>query len=132
MENSSPRPLLFHLRHPNSKTNQSKFCKILSPKNSFCKTSSTLFRHLPETLRAEHQRKMYFPFSRKISPPPRERSKGHFSLVLPSEARRWRGFRRAYDLVSSHHALRAWHIVSDFGNRCELGTIETPINKPSF
>jgi len=46
-------------------------------------------------------------------------------LGLPSEARQWRGFRRAYDLVSSHHALRAWHI-SDFGNRCELGTIETP------
>ena len=85
-----PKPLLFHLRHPNSKTNEPKFCKILSPKNSFCKTSSALFRHLPETLRAEHQRKMSFPFSRKISPPLRERCKEHFSLVLPSEARQWR------------------------------------------
>src|SRR3990167_7039994 len=85
-----PKPLLFHLRHPNSKTNEPKFCKILSPKNSFCKTSSALFRHLPETLRAEHQRKMSFPFSRKISPPPRESCKEHFSLVLPSEARQWR------------------------------------------
>jgi len=85
-----PKPLFFHLRLPNSKTNQSKFCKILSPKNSFCKTSSALFRHLPETLRAEHQRKMSFPFSRKISPPPYQRSKEHFSLVLPSEARQWR------------------------------------------
>ena len=85
-----PKPLLFHLRHPNSKTNEPKFCKILSPKNSFCKTSSALFRHLPETLRAEHQRKMSFPFSRKISPPPYQRSKEHFSLVLPSEARQWR------------------------------------------
>ena len=85
-----PKPLLFHLRLPNSKTNQPKFCKILSPKNSFCKTSSALFRHLPETLRAEHQRKMSFPFSRKISPPPRESCKEHFSLVLPSEARQWR------------------------------------------
>jgi len=86
-----PRPLLFHLRHPNSKTNQPKFWQILSsPKNSFAKTSSTLFRHLPETLRAEHQRKMSFPFSRKISPPPRESCKEHFSLVLPSEARQWR------------------------------------------
>ena len=35
-----PKPLLFHLRHPNSKTNQSKFWQILSPKNSFAKTSS--------------------------------------------------------------------------------------------
>src|SRR3990167_9017112 len=84
-----PKPLLFHLRHPNSKTNEPKFCKILSPKNSFCKTSSALFRHLPETLRAEHQRKMSFPFSRKISPP-HQRSKEHFSLVLPREARQWR------------------------------------------
>jgi len=74
------KPLLFHLRHPNSKTNQPKFCK----------TSSALFRHLPETLRAEHQRKMFFPFSRKSLPPPHQRSKEHFSLVLPSEARQWR------------------------------------------
>jgi len=85
-----PKPLLFHLRHPNSKTNEPKFWQILSPKNSFAKTSSALFRHLPETLRAEHQRKMSFPFSRKISPPPHQESKEHFSLVLPSEARQWR------------------------------------------
>jgi len=36
-----PKPLLFHLRHPNSKTNEPKFWQILSPKNSFAKTSST-------------------------------------------------------------------------------------------
>ena len=108
--------LLFHLRHPNSKTNEPKFWQILflqklytfhilntkrsrscesvphflTPQNSFAKTSSALFRHLPETLRAEHQRKMSFPFSRKNSPPPNQRSKEHFSLVLPSEARQWR------------------------------------------
>jgi hypothetical protein len=36
-----PKPLLFHLRHPNSKTNEPKFWQILSsPKNSFAKTSS--------------------------------------------------------------------------------------------
>src|SRR3989344_1889602 len=44
----------------------------------------------PNTWRAEHQRKMSFPFSRKISPPPNQESKRHFSLVLPSEARQWR------------------------------------------
>jgi hypothetical protein len=85
-----PKPLLFHLRLPNSKTNEPKFWQILSSKNSFAKTSSALFRHLPEILRAEHQRKMSFPFSRKNSPPPYQRSKEHFSLVLPSEARQWR------------------------------------------
>ena len=38
-----PRPLLLRLRHPNSKTNQPKFWQILSPKNSFAKTSADLF-----------------------------------------------------------------------------------------
>ncbi|OHA24008.1 MAG: hypothetical protein A3G52_04505 [Candidatus Taylorbacteria bacterium RIFCSPLOWO2_12_FULL_43_20] len=36
---------------PNSpKTNRPKFCGILSPENCFRKTSSALFRHLPEYL----------------------------------------------------------------------------------
>ena len=99
-----PKPLLFHLRLPNSKTNEPKFCKILSPKNSFCKTSSALFRHLPETLRAEHQRKMSFPFSRKISPPPNQESKEHFSLVLPSEARQWRNDSLVIRIISKIHS----------------------------
>jgi len=39
-----PRPLLLRLRHPNSeKRNQPKFWQILSPENSFAKTSSALF-----------------------------------------------------------------------------------------
>ena len=37
-----PKPLLFHLRHPNSEKSQPKFWQILSPKNSFAKTSSAL------------------------------------------------------------------------------------------
>src|SRR3990167_10877681 len=53
--------------------------------------------------RAEAKRKILFP------------QKNCFS-VLPSEARRWRGFLRAYDLVSSNPALRAWHIIC-FENR---------------
>jgi len=35
----------------------------------------------PNTWRAEHQRKMSFPFSKEISPPPNQESKEHFSLV---------------------------------------------------
>ena len=86
-----PKPLLFHLRHPNSKTNQLKFWQIFSPKNSFAKTSSALFRHLPEYLEGRTpKRKMSFPLSRKISPPPNQESKRHFSLGLPREARQWR------------------------------------------
>src|SRR3989344_4128306 len=52
-----PKPLLFHLRHPNSKKNQPKFWQILSPKNSFAKTSSALFRHLPEYLEGRTPKK---------------------------------------------------------------------------
>ena len=58
-----PKPLLLRLRHPNSKTNEPKFWQILSPKNSFAKTSSALFRHLPEYLEGRTpKRKMSFPF----------------------------------------------------------------------
>jgi hypothetical protein len=35
-----PKPLLFHLRHPNSKTDEPKFWQILSPENSVRKTES--------------------------------------------------------------------------------------------
>ena len=101
-----PKPLLFHLRHPNSKTIEPKFWQILSPKNSFAKTSSALFRHLPETLRAEHQRKMSFPFSKEISPPPNQESKEHFSLVLPSEARQWRNDTSVRCSLEPPHAPR--------------------------
>src|SRR3990167_6374201 len=82
-----PKPLLFHLRHPNSEKNQPKFWQILSPKNSFVKTSSALFRHLPETLRAEHQRKMSFPLSKEISPPPNQESKECFSFGVAEALR---------------------------------------------
>ena len=37
-----PKPLLFHLRLPNSKKISRVFCEILSPKNSFRKTESAL------------------------------------------------------------------------------------------
>src|SRR3990167_2923579 len=87
-----PKPLLFHLRHPNSKKNQPKFWQILFPKNSFAKTSSALFRHLPEYLEGRTpKRKMSFPFSEKIHPRENQKSKEHFFFLgLPSEARRWR------------------------------------------
>src|ERR1035437_3133940 len=61
-----PNPLLFHLRHPNSKTNQPKFWQILSPKNSFAKTSSALFRHLPEYLEGRTPKKNVLSFLEKI------------------------------------------------------------------
>jgi len=44
----------------------------------------------------------------KIHPRENQKSKEHFFFLgLPSEARRWRGFRGAYDFGQSHYALRA-------------------------
>ena len=66
------------------------FAKSISPENSLAKPSPHCSATRPETSRAEHQRKMSFPLSRKISPPPNQESKRHFSLGLPREARQWR------------------------------------------
>src|SRR3989338_145918 len=76
-----PKPLLFHLRHPNLKTNEPKFCKILSPKNSFCKTSSALFRHLPEYLEGRTPKEKHpFPFQKKFHTPKKKKKRVFFFL----------------------------------------------------
>src|SRR3990167_7742988 len=89
-----PKPLLFHLRHPNSKTNEPKFWQILSPKNSFAKTSSALFRHLPEYLEGRTQKEKHpFLFQKKFHPRQIKKARSVFSFVVSAEsaARRWRG-----------------------------------------
>jgi len=64
-----PKPLLFHLRLPNSKTNEPKFWQILYPKNCFAKTSSALFRHLPEYLEGRIPKEKHpFLFQKKFHP----------------------------------------------------------------
>ena len=123
-----PKPLLFHLRHPNSKTNQSKFWQILSPKNSFAKTSSALFRHLPEYLEGRTPKEKHpFLFQKKFHPRQIRNARSVFSFgVAGVLASAW-GFLRAYGAVSSHHARGACEVITSlcFGNRCEFGTIET-------
>ena len=104
-----PKPLLFHLRHPNSKTNEPKFWQILSPKNSFAKTSSALKPHaLPEYLEGRTPKEKHpFLFQKKFHPRQTRNARSVFSFgVAGVLASAW-GFLRAYDLVSSHHALRA-------------------------
>src|SRR3989338_9098133 len=90
-----PKPLLLRLRHPNSKTNQSKFWQILSsPKNSFAKTSSALKpRHTARILGGQNpKKKNVLSILEKIHPRENQKSKEHFFFLgLPSEARRWRG-----------------------------------------
>ena len=79
----------------------------------FAREPSEAPPHCPNTWRAEHQKEKC-PFHFRKNPPPRNaKSKKHFFfLVLPSKARRWRGFRGAYDLVSLHHALRASRMLA--------------------
>jgi len=122
-----PKPLLLRLRLPNSKTNQPKFWQILSsPKNSFAKTSSALFRHLPEYLEGKTPKKNVLSIFKKKFTPAKSKKQETFFFGVAEALRGSGGTIRAYDSVSSHHALHAWHI-SNFGNRFELGTINTPL-----
>jgi hypothetical protein len=84
--------------------------KSISPKNSFRKTESELKpRHTARILGGQNpKKKNVLSILEKIHLREKQKSKEHFFFLgLPREARRWRGFRGAYDLISSHHALRA-------------------------
>ena len=79
-----PKPLLFHLRLPNSKKNQPKFWQILSPKNSFAKTSYALFRHLPEYLEGRTPKEKHpFLFQKKFHPRQIRNARSVFLSGLP-------------------------------------------------
>ncbi|MFZ2149767.1 MAG: hypothetical protein WAV15_01235 [Minisyncoccia bacterium] len=79
-----PKPLLFHLRHPNSKKISRVFCQILSPKNSFAKTSSALFRHLPEYLEGRTPKEKHpFLFQKKFHPRQIKKARSVFLSGLP-------------------------------------------------
>ena len=82
------KPLLFHLRHPNSKTNEPKFWQILSPKNSFAKTSSALFRHLPEYLEGRTPKEKHpFLFQKKFHPRQIRNARSVFSFGVAEALR---------------------------------------------
>src|SRR3989339_1228214 len=113
-----PKPLLFHLRHPNSKTNEPKFWQILSPKNSFAKTSSALKPHaLPRNFLGRTPKEKHpFLFQKKFHPRQIRNARSVFSFgVAGVLASAW-GFLRAYASVSLHHARGACHIIC-FENR---------------
>src|SRR3989338_3914884 len=79
-----PKPLLFHLRHPNSKKISRVFCQILSPKNSFGKTESALFRHLPEYLEGRTPKEKHpFLFQKKFHPRQIKKARSVFLSGLP-------------------------------------------------
>ena len=83
-----PKPLLFHLRHPNSKTNEPKFWQILSPKNCFAKTSSALFCHLPEYLEGRTPKEKHpFLFQKKFHPRQIKKARSVFSFGVAEALR---------------------------------------------
>src|SRR3989344_1141590 len=76
-----PKPLLFHLRQPNSKKISRVYYEILSPKNSFAKTSSALVPPPVRILGGQNTKeKCPFLFRRNLSRA-NPKSKEHFSLV---------------------------------------------------
>ena len=103
-----PKPLLFHLRHPNSKTNEPKFWQILSPKNSFAKTSSALFRHLPEYLEGRTPKKNVLSTFKKNFTHAKSRKQGtfFFGVAERSEAVAER-YERTRQFQATTHAERA-------------------------
>jgi hypothetical protein len=83
-----------------------------------------------QLLAAKQNQKFPFHFlSAPPTPPAEENKKGKenfwFLLPRPQGADEARDI-RAYRLVSLHHARGACDIIC-FGNRCELGTIETQL-----
>src|SRR3989344_4736422 len=101
--------------------------KILSPrKTDFRFAESVLKPHaLPRNFLGRTPKEKHpFLFREKIHPRQIRNARSVFSFgVAGVLASAW-GFRRAYALVSLHHARGACDIIC-FESKCELGTIET-------
>src|SRR3989344_3995292 len=93
--------------------NQPKFWQILSPENSFAKTSSAVKPHaLPEYLEGRTPKKNVLSiFKKKFTPAKSKKQETFFFGVAGVLASAW-GFLRAYDLVSSHHARGACEVIT--------------------
>jgi len=129
-----PKPLLFHLRHPNSKTNEPKFWQILSPKNSFAKTSSALFRHLPEYLEGRTPKEKHpFLFQKKFHPRQIKKARSVFLSGLPRlcEAVAERYERTRQFRVTTRSARAISRYQGCFQNTFELCTMNTARNRNS-
>ena len=131
-----PKPLLFHLRHPNSKTNEPKFWQILSsPKNSFAKTSSALKPHaLPEYLEGRTPKEKHpFLFQKKFHPRQIKKARSVFLSGLPRlcEAVAERYERTRQFRVTTRSARAISRYQGCFQNTFELCTMNTARNRNS-
>ena len=126
MENSSPNPSFSICDIQIQKQMSRSFGKSFPQKIVLPKLRPHCSATCPNTWRAEPQKeKCPFHFQKKIGRAQIRKARNIFSFWGCRVKRGGGGTIRAYDLVSSHHALRAWHIIC-FENRFELGTINTP------
>jgi hypothetical protein len=122
-----PQTLLFHLRHPNSKTNQPKFWQILSPKNSFAKTSSALFRHLPEYLEGRTPKKnVLSTFKNNFTPAKSKKQETFFFGVAERSEAVAERYERTIQFQATTRSARAISRSQDYQqNTFELCLIHT-------
>jgi len=110
---SKRKPARIHSPDPflRAEISRGKAENPFSPENSFFRFAESILkpRHTARILGGQNpKKKKVLSILEKIHLRENQKSKEHFFFLgLPSEARRWRGFRGAYDLISSHHALRA-------------------------
>ncbi len=129
---ANPKPVRIPPQTPpaGGKTAEAKRKIIFSRKTDFRFAESALKPHaLPEYLEGRTPKEKHpFLFQKKFHPRQIRNARSVFSFgVAGVLASAW-GFLRAYRTVSSHHARGACEVI-DFGNRCELGTIETQKDK---
>ena len=132
MENSSPNPSFSICDIQIQKQMSRSFGKSFPQKIVLLCLVRTAFRPatLPEYLEGRTPKEKHpFLFQKKFHPPRQTRNaRSVFSFGVAAEsARRWWGFRGAYDLGQSHHALRACLIQGSAGNESELFGIMTTI-----
>jgi len=88
MENSSPNPSFSICDIRIQKQMSRVFCQILSPKNSFGKTESALFRHLPEYLEGRTPKEKHpFLFQKKFHPRQIRNARSVFSFGVAEALR---------------------------------------------
>ena len=128
MENSSPNPSFSICDIQIQKRLAECFAKSFPQKIVFAKPSPHCSATCLNTWRAEPQKeKCPFHF-KKITPAQIRKARNIFSFWGCRVKRGGGGTIRAYNSVSSHHARGACEVITSlcFGNRFELGTIETP------
>ena len=131
MENSSPNPSFSICDIRIQKQMSRSFAKSFPQKNSFTKTSSALFRHLPEYLEGRTPKKNVLSIFKKNFTPAKEKEQGtfFFGVAERSEAVAER-YERTRQSQATTRSARAISRNQDYQqNTFELCLIHTAKNK---